>query len=85
MSMIPVDGSVANDFEGVDFAAYFRGPAVCDGEAATGRVMSLLEDFLKEKGLSSRKYWLASQASCYAVIAVPCHSGVLANRLAYFL
>lgn len=57
MIMIPVDGSPDGDFEGIDYTAYFQGPAVYDSEAATERVLTLLDDFLKEKGLSSRKCW----------------------------
>lgn len=57
--MIPVDGSRASDFEGIDYAAYFRGPAVYDSEEVTNRVLNLLDDFLKEKGLSSRRCWHA--------------------------
>jgi hypothetical protein len=59
MILIPVDGSVADDFEGIDYAAYFRGPAVYDSEAVTNRVLNLLDEFLAEKGFSTRKCWHA--------------------------
>lgn len=53
--MIPVDGSSPKDFDGIDFLAYFQGPAVYDGEAIGNRAMKVLEEYFIEKGFSSRR------------------------------
>jgi hypothetical protein len=53
--MIPMDGSSPREFDGVDFTAYFQGPAVYDGEAVSSRAMDVLEEYLTEKGLACRR------------------------------
>ncbi|BCW67003.1 hypothetical protein NicSoilB4_17660 [Arthrobacter sp. NicSoilB4] len=53
--MFPLDSSEPSDFSGVDFAAYFQGPSVYDGKAVSNRVMDLVEQYLTQMGLSSRR------------------------------
>lgn len=50
-----MDGSAPRDFTGVDYTAFFQGPAVYDGEALSSRVMDVLEAYLSEKGFSCRR------------------------------
>lgn len=53
--MIPIDPTLPSEFVGVDFTAYFRGPAVYDGEAVSGRVMDVVEAYLTESRISCRR------------------------------
>lgn len=53
--MYPMDGSDPRDFEGIDFAVRFNGPAPFDRKLIEGRILDALGDFFEKKGIIARK------------------------------
>lgn len=61
--MIPLDPEASIDFSGVDFTAFFQGPAVYDGKVVGDRAMDLIEQYLTESGLSCRRCFYAGRGA----------------------
>ena len=53
--MTRIDNSALDNFQGIEYTAHFRGPAIYDSSVPIERAMDLVEEFLKEKGLSNRR------------------------------
>lgn len=61
--MVPLDPKALPDFVGIDFTAFFQGPAVYDGKALSDRAMDLIETYLTENGFSCRRCFYAGRGA----------------------